>query len=974
MASKSSKGNKNSQVQSSVAERRLRPIYDWLDNGNNKKALQEADKVLKKQPNFDCCKALKSLALIRLSREDDASPLLDSILEQGTTDEGALQAMNIAYRELHQTHMICTMYEKATKLEPVNEELLSQLFMSYVRIGAYKKQQAAAMALYKLKAKTPYYFWAVMSVVLQAKSSNDEKTANAVILPLAERMIAKIEKDGKIDQEQETRLYLMVLEMQQKYSQALGVLEGTLGQKLESTTSFLNFIINSKLNYQKKLEHWDQVNILAKDILHKNPDQWIVYLDYITSILRLVDIADPNVAECVDSTVPQAVNFITYQKDTNPKCRGPYLAQIELHSRLLARREKDVHISEMTELLVAYFMKFGDKPCCGGDLKLYLPILDASEADKFFVQTLNSINFDETKDDTNNPLPKTDADISRHVCWHAMTRIVGRHHNCSLTEREKTANELINLHKSCSQHFNDYSSTITRPYDNYLVLAGHVLWELWHETSEDKYFWTAIVNLDQALNQSPASYFLRFVLIKFLNQSGAVEVSDSIHSGLELKHVQLDSLGYVLSRHIQTCGHFHSTIGLFSSTLKFFNSNYKDIIDFLISAYRCGSFDKIIEFINLRQRLSSSQQFALVNVEKTLVELLVESSSHGQALQIMTAHQIDPEKDEIPWVELIDNRDFKVMVSWDPQDKCGVTDDLISESFMQDQKFLKYRSLILRCVAACLFLAEDIQPSMIRSHNQNHTKQGDVTITENGSGSTASSMEQVLRSLVAKLQAHNEEVMENEANYKALESPIQGPDRSRLTLFVESDHCALLMELFRAVLEAQKCGIGGGSDSDSLINCLTKAFKLFCQMAELVIKSSSHLLKNREELFEKLVSIIESGNIFAIVCGACQRLIEPNLPKKSKKRPQIQTQNEQLIALDKIIHNVGDQLQSLLDFFKEFENDNIKSLTEQFSDTDMNDSSKGELKSSIEESYSKTFMNFNNVVKSKIEYLKALRL
>ena len=93
------------------------------------------------------------------------------------------------------------------------------------------------------------------------------------------------------------------------------------------------------------------------------------------------------------------------------------------------------------------------------------------------------------------------------------------------------------------------------------------------------------------------------------------------------------------------------------------------IIDFLISAYRCGSFDKIIEFINLRQRLSSSQHYALVNVEKTLVELLVESSSHGQALQIMSSHQVDPEKDEIPWADLIDNRDFKVMVSWDPQEK-----------------------------------------------------------------------------------------------------------------------------------------------------------------------------------------------------------------------------------------------------------------------------------------------------------------
>ena len=76
--------------------------------------------------------------------------------------------------------------------------------------------------------------------------------------------------------------------------------------------------------------------------------------------------------------------------------------------------------------------------------------------------------------------------------------------------------------------------------------------------------------------------------------------------------------------------------------------------------------------------------------------------------------------------------------------------------------------------------------------------------------------------------------------------------------------------------------------------------------------------------------LFQTGNIFAIVCGCCQRLIEPNLPKKSKKRPQIQTQNEQLIALDKIIQNAGEQLQTLQDFFKQFENDNIKSLTEHF--------------------------------------------
>lgn len=79
---------------------------DWLDNGNNKKALQEADKVLKKNPEFVCCKALKALALVRLSREEEASPILNAIVDQGTTDEGALQALNIAFRETHQSKQL----------------------------------------------------------------------------------------------------------------------------------------------------------------------------------------------------------------------------------------------------------------------------------------------------------------------------------------------------------------------------------------------------------------------------------------------------------------------------------------------------------------------------------------------------------------------------------------------------------------------------------------------------------------------------------------------------------------------------------------------------------------------------------------------------------------------------------------------------------------------------------------------------
>lgn len=63
--------------------------------------------------------------------------------------------------------MVCEVYEDALLQDPTNEELLSSLFMSYVRVCDYKKQQQIALALHKVKPNNPYYFWAVMSIVMQ---------------------------------------------------------------------------------------------------------------------------------------------------------------------------------------------------------------------------------------------------------------------------------------------------------------------------------------------------------------------------------------------------------------------------------------------------------------------------------------------------------------------------------------------------------------------------------------------------------------------------------------------------------------------------------------------------------------------------------------------------------------------------------------------------------------------------------------
>lgn len=73
---------------------------DAIDIGNNKKALQEVEKVLKKTPNLKTAIALKSLALIRLGREKESQTLIEELEKSEPDDDSTLQVMTYCYREL----------------------------------------------------------------------------------------------------------------------------------------------------------------------------------------------------------------------------------------------------------------------------------------------------------------------------------------------------------------------------------------------------------------------------------------------------------------------------------------------------------------------------------------------------------------------------------------------------------------------------------------------------------------------------------------------------------------------------------------------------------------------------------------------------------------------------------------------------------------------------------------------------------
>lgn len=159
---------------------------------------------------------------------------------------------------------ICSLYSEASKSAPGNEDILSHLFMSYVRINDFKSQQAVALQLYKIKPKNPYYLWAVMSVVLQAVKGPDSKipTKSKLLLSLAQRMIDKLINDDKLDAEQDVQLYINILNYQEKFDNCIRFIDGPVCLKF-----YPGIPITMKIDLLKKVNRWAEVNIILKELL-----------------------------------------------------------------------------------------------------------------------------------------------------------------------------------------------------------------------------------------------------------------------------------------------------------------------------------------------------------------------------------------------------------------------------------------------------------------------------------------------------------------------------------------------------------------------------------------------------------------------------------------------------------------------------------------------------------------------------------
>ncbi|XP_071519527.1 N-alpha-acetyltransferase 25, NatB auxiliary subunit isoform X2 [Panulirus ornatus] len=971
-------------VDDSVIERRLRPIYEWLDTGNNKKAVQEADKVLRKQATLHCARVLKGLALLRMSRREECENLISAVIKDRPTDEATLQALTICFREMHQPDQICRVYEMAVKTEPSNEELLSHLFMAYVRIGDYKNQQQTAMKLYKLKPKNPYYFWAVMSYVMQAHKSGDPK-GKEVSLLLAERMVNNFVKDGKIEAEAEVMTYLHILETQGKYAEALGVLDGPLAEKVVHQPQ--NFLALKRATYHSKLGQWEAAASVYKNLISEEPDNWQHYVEYIQMLMKLRD-SDRG----VDDPLVEAAAFLCNLKQKTvvekTRNRGPLLGLLQL-ALVLEREGMSDQISELcgdlVEILHLYIEGYGDKMCCYGDIVNFLPLVPKDRISLFLNQIKDIIHLNEES------IPLNVEAIYRNLCWLQLRRALGEQENLNPLQHTEFSDSLVKLYNQTLHLSSHMADTDIRPGDAYLILAAHSYLKAVSkcDVSTDVDSRQVILRiaaiLEHGIEISKANFQLKLLLIKVYNSLGATDASHTVYEKCDLKHIQLDTLGHVLALQALDSANYSVSAEIFSSTLKFFMANYKDTSDPLISSYKYGSLTRIPEFVEFRERLNNSLHFAMVTAEQMLMDLTLDISSHSQLGEALQQMDIDPATDKTNWEELCDNRDLRVMNTWEPLSRCLQESD-IKAITTADISMLKLRNIMLRLVGA----ASRLSYSKMSNDQASANKENSECV--NGEASSSEDA-----TLLADLTARLEQEYEDCNRYRTCKSPqlpLQGPDPSRIYLYTSGSYIPILVRHARVLHQVHKCSNDSAGNESWSSEVIKEARE---EVEELITSHLQHLdalqtvIPNifpgvNPPAFAHLHHLAQTLGIIAVLLGCCFTILKPikaTVTKKNKKRKEPVIMPEVIPQFASYIASLTSHLQKLEKVTAE-KYKSVKSATEEniqkgYSSVDINSSltSHSSIKpvcEKVELSYVKSLERLSFSIGNKLKYISSLKL
>lgn len=668
-----------------VGERRLRPIYDALDDDLNQKAVNLANQLLKKDPSVWVAKVLKGLALCRLQNVAEGRMIIDEIKSAYdskpiTVDDQALRAWMALCHDASHHEALCWLMEKLTKANPGNEEITSQYFMSLVRCGRTIDQAAVARDMYKKFGKTPYLFWSIMSTVMQAlKGDRGVKDADMVpmLLLLAEKALEKSITDGKFAAAEAMRLFLLVLNIQGKHDRAIQLLiadkGGAYGSKpllhLDSERHVLLIELCAKTN------RWQEVKEMAVSAIKDNGEEWSNYVYYLDSIFH-----DPSTGASLYGEGEAFFNSLLQSSDAKIH-RSANLGLVELFKR-------SGNIPQMVGNIITHVRMFGDLGCCIGDLLPYLPL--AVSMDKQILEAAaHAIPTEANYSD--------DRYVQRHLTYLQLSRLFASQQP-SKEQALESIDALLKAKKASLPRASSRISSEVLVSDAYALMAAHQLLELYHATKERTHLFRAIIELTEAVSHSPSNAQLKLLLFRTHIIAGSLCVGLRYWSELDVKQISFDTIGHMASDHLLLLGYIDDAQLLAARSLKFFSDSVKEIPDFVLRSFKNGSFGKILELNDLQKKFEHSYQWMSQLYQTIVISLLRRHNSLAGLRDSFKEEAWFNVPSDASIDELYDNSDCSVMDFWAELTKLKEFESRRTSLLARKKTLLKLRFAVLKAL------------------------------------------------------------------------------------------------------------------------------------------------------------------------------------------------------------------------------------------------------------------------------------
>ncbi|KAI8320296.1 hypothetical protein GQ54DRAFT_298728 [Martensiomyces pterosporus] len=635
------------------------------------RALKECNKLLRKNPNHLSAKALKMFVLARTGDVDEAMELGLQVLSitSSLKNPHVQQGLSLAYRALGLPNKEIAVYNGALKFDPANEQLHRKVFMAAARNQMYKEQHQAALQLNKIFKRDIYMWWVIVSLLLQARFSNGAPSMQ-LHLTLAERMCEKALAEDRLTNTEELRVYLEVLELQQKYDKMLDVLSPTspLSRKIENDPD----LISQRIALWIKAGQYADAREAAIESLEAR-DNWIDYKYYVEA--TVADISKDNGDNPQKTSLIRAActNFAKWAS-IHGRARGANLACVELAASLARSGHSELAegaVGPLGDQIWKYVDQFQSKAICYADIMPYIAanVNNSSDAE-FHLSQLH-----ERLDSARGSASESDDKAQVWVNFEKIRYFV-------LALKKDTDPQAWVANVDAMLRFGLDSDAADSKWascsDLVLLASQSTMQAAFLAFSEpqqrDKLhsaLFKAVCILESGIKQNGDSFQLKLYAVRLHLYLSCYERAKAIYDTLNIKHIQHDTLGYLINGQGMALGCFIPDLELCYEGVSFYDRARATMPREFESVYTNGTYSNISDFVEFQDNVLHSIQRELTH----RCALRGEVFEHGEIKELLSLWE-EADIDSLNHTNeslgaLHDNRDLKVMSLLTPADQVG---------------------------------------------------------------------------------------------------------------------------------------------------------------------------------------------------------------------------------------------------------------------------------------------------------------